>query len=65
MPFAHFESVFDEQPHEMSALAISIHCSSRLITELNIDMLLMCMTEAKSNHDVSTDEPFVRAATQA
>jgi hypothetical protein len=63
MPFAHFKSVFDEKPHKMSALAISIHCSCHLITELNIDVLLMCMIEAK--HDVSTDEPIVRAATQA
>ena len=62
MPFAHFESVFDEQPYEMSALNISFHCSSHLITDLNIEVLLMCMIEAK--HDVFTDEPLVRAATQ-
>jgi hypothetical protein len=37
MLFAHFESVFDEQPRAMSALTISIHCSSHLITELNIE----------------------------
>ena len=63
MPFAHFESVCDEQPHEMSALAISIYCSSHLVTELNIDVLLMCMIEAK--HDATTDKPLVCAATQA
>jgi hypothetical protein len=63
MPFAHFESVCDEQPRAMSALAISIHCSSHLVTELNIEVLLMCMIEAK--HDVFTDESIVRAATQA
>jgi hypothetical protein len=62
MPFVHFESVFDEQPRAMSALAISIHCSSHLVTELNIEVLLMCMIEAK--YDVSFDEPFFRAATQ-
>jgi hypothetical protein len=63
MPFAHFESVFYEQPRAMSALAISIHCSSHLVTELNIEVLLMCMIEAK--HDATTDEPLVCAATQA
>jgi hypothetical protein len=62
MPLVHFESVFDDQPHEMSALAISIHCSSHLVTELNIEVLLMWMTEAK--HDATTDESLACAATQ-